>query len=63
MAAAPEQVESIIVELDYCEVEMWKAIRQSYEYMTRNGPARGGGRTAVVADGGSSMKQIIGKRR
>ena len=24
---------------------------------------RGGGRTAVVADGGSSMKQIIGKRR
>ena len=41
VAAAPEQVESIIVELDYCEVEMWKAIRQSYEYMTRNGLARG----------------------
>ncbi len=41
IAAAPEQVETVIVELDYCEVEMWKAIRESYEYMTRNGLARG----------------------
>lgn len=39
--AAPDQVEAIVVELDYCEVEMWKAIRESYEFMVSNGLARG----------------------
>ncbi len=38
---APEQVSSIVVELDYCEVEMWKAIEQSYKFMTENGIAAG----------------------
>ena len=37
----PEQVKSIIVELDYSEVEMWKAIEESYKYMTSNGLALG----------------------
>ena len=37
----PEQVKSIIVELDYSEVEMWKAIEESYKYMTSNGLAQG----------------------
>ena len=39
--AAPQQVEAIIVELDYCSVEMWKALEQSYRYMTENGLAAG----------------------
>lgn len=39
--AAPDQVEAIIVELDYCSVEMWKALEQSYKYMTENGLALG----------------------
>lgn len=37
----PEQVSSIVVELDYCEVEMWKAIEESYKFMTSNGFAEG----------------------
>lgn len=38
----PEQVSTIVVELDYCEtVEMWKAIEDSYKYMTSNGLALG----------------------
>lgn len=37
----PEQVSSIVVELDYCEVEMWKAIEESYKYMVGNGFAEG----------------------
>ncbi|MGN0867835.1 MAG: sugar phosphate isomerase/epimerase family protein [Oligosphaeraceae bacterium] len=39
--AAPDHVEGVIVELDYCSVEMWKALEQSYEYMTTNGLALG----------------------
>ena len=38
---APESATAIIVELDYCEVEMWEAITQSYKYMTSNGLAQG----------------------
>lgn len=39
--AAPASCETIVVELDYCEVEMWKAIEQSYKFMTENGIAAG----------------------
>ena len=31
--ATPKHVEAIIVELDYCSVEMWKALEESYNYM------------------------------
>lgn len=41
VAHTPEQVEAIIVELDFCNVEMMKAIRESYEFMTKNGFAKG----------------------
>ena len=42
VAAAPAQVKSIIVELDYCEsCEMMKALEISYKYMTENGLAEG----------------------
>jgi len=41
VAAAPEAVETIVVELDYCNVEMVAAIEQSYKFMTQNGLARG----------------------
>jgi len=41
VAAVPEQVEAIIVELDFCNVEMFKALEQSYQYMTSNGFAAG----------------------
>ncbi len=37
----PEQVSSIVVELDYCEVEMWKAIEESYRFMVSHGYASG----------------------
>ena len=39
--ALPEQVSSIVVELDYCSIEMWQAIEQSYKFMTANGFAAG----------------------
>lgn len=39
--AIPQSVGSIIVELDYCEVEMWRAIEESYNFMTSNGFACG----------------------
>ena len=41
IAAVPEQVETVIVELDYCCKEMHTALRESYEYMTGNGFAEG----------------------
>lgn len=41
VAAAPGCVENVIVELDYCEVEMKEALRRSYAYMTGNGIAQG----------------------
>ena len=39
--ALPEAVGSIVVELDYCKVEMWQAIEQSYKFMISNGFACG----------------------
>ena len=40
-AAAPECVDCLIVELDYCVIEMKEALRQSYAYMTSSGLATG----------------------
>jgi len=39
--AMPEQVETVIVELDYCNIDMFEAIEISYKYMTENGLAAG----------------------
>ena len=41
VAAAPANVGHIIVELDYCETEMFEALKQSYNYMVSNGLAIG----------------------
>lgn len=41
VANAPEQVETVVVELDYCNIEMWDAIEQSYKYMTSTGLLQG----------------------
>jgi sugar phosphate isomerase/epimerase len=41
IAAAPANVDNVIVELDYCEVEMKEALRRSYTYMTSSGFAAG----------------------
>ena len=41
IAVAPEHLEAVIVELDYYNIEMWDAVRQSYKYMTENGLATG----------------------
>ena len=41
VTAAPESVETIVVELDYCNTEMFKAIEMSYKFMTENGLAAG----------------------
>lgn len=41
VAKAPEWVKHIIVELDYCEIEMFEALKRSYDYMTSNGLAVG----------------------
>jgi len=38
----PDAVDTVIVELDYCGIDMLTAIRQSYEFMTRNRLALGG---------------------
>ena len=37
LAAAPERIDNVVIELDYCSVEMRKAIRESYEYMVKAG--------------------------
>ncbi len=39
--AVPASVETITVELDYCNIDMMTAIEQSYKFMTQNGLARG----------------------
>lgn len=39
--AAPAQTQAVIVELDHCIIDMKTAIRQSYEFMTSNGLAKG----------------------
>ena len=36
VAAAPETVDTLIVELDYCVIEMREALKQSYAYLTEN---------------------------
>ena len=41
VAAIPDQVQTIVVELDYCNIDMFDAIAQSYKYMTENGLAAG----------------------
>lgn len=41
IAATPEAVNCVIVELDYCVIEMKEALRQSYAYMTSSGLAVG----------------------
>lgn len=41
VAAMPDKVKTIIVELDYCEIEMWKAIEDSYKFMVSSGLAAG----------------------
>ena len=41
IAVMPEQVETVIVELDYCDIDMTEAIAQSYRFMTQNGLAAG----------------------
>ncbi|MDD5707198.1 MAG: sugar phosphate isomerase/epimerase [Kiritimatiellae bacterium] len=41
VANLPEQVGSIIVELDFCNCDMFEAIEKSYRYMTQNGLAAG----------------------
>ncbi|MDA3798078.1 MAG: sugar phosphate isomerase/epimerase [Kiritimatiellae bacterium] len=35
--AMPEQVSTVTVELDYCNIDMFEAIEISYKYMTENG--------------------------
>jgi len=37
----PPAVDTIVVELDYCNVEMVQALEQSYQFMTRNHLAQG----------------------
>ena len=41
VAAAPEQVKAVVVELDYCEEEMFSALAKSYRFMTGSGIAAG----------------------
>lgn len=40
VAMAPN-VDAVIVELDYCNVEMFQAIEESYRFLTSNGIAAG----------------------
>ena len=35
------QIKTVVVELDYCEVEMYEALEKSYRFMTENGLAEG----------------------
>jgi sugar phosphate isomerase/epimerase len=41
MVNLPKTVQSIVVELDYCNIDMVTAIEMSYRYMTENGFAAG----------------------
>ncbi len=41
VAAAPAQTRALIVELDYCEEEMFSAVEKSYRFVTENGLAAG----------------------
>lgn len=40
-SAAQPAIKTVIVELDYCEVEMYEALTRSYKFMTENGLAVG----------------------
>lgn len=40
-SAAQPAIKTVIVELDYCEVEMYEALTRSYKFMTENGLAAG----------------------
>ena len=40
-SAAQPAIKTVIVELDYCEVEMYEALGRSYRFMTENGLAVG----------------------
>ena len=40
-SAAQPAIKTVIVELDYCEVEMYEALTRSYRFMTENGLAEG----------------------
>ena len=37
----PDRIENVIVELDYCRVEMFEALRRSYRYLVSTGLCRG----------------------
>ena len=39
--AATDRVEEVLVELDVCNIEIFEALQQSYDYMTRNNLALG----------------------
>ena len=41
VAATPENVDTLIVELDYCVIDMREALKQSYAYLTENRPGVG----------------------
>ncbi|OQA86360.1 MAG: Xylose isomerase-like TIM barrel [Lentisphaerae bacterium ADurb.Bin242] len=41
IAAMPDTVEAVIVELDYCNIDMTEAIAKSYKFMTENKLALG----------------------
>lgn len=41
VAAAPDSAQAIIVELDYCNIDMLTAVEQSYRYLVENGLALG----------------------
>ncbi len=41
VSAVPDCVDNLIVELDYCTIDMFTAIEQSYKYLTANGLAVG----------------------
>ena len=42
VAAAPASVDTLIVELDYCVIDMREALKQSYAYLTENRLGVGG---------------------
>lgn len=37
LAATPDWIDNIVVELDYCSIDMTEAIRRSYDYLIRSG--------------------------
>ena len=36
-AATPDWIDNLVVELDYCSIDMTEAIRRSYDYLVRSG--------------------------